>query len=58
MSVAELALDVQCRHMINEWISGLQLFILLSFHPGADGKENFLSLFPPYVRQKLVDSLE
>lgn len=43
--------------MIREWISGLQFFILLSFQPGAAAKGNFLSLFPPCVRQRLVDSL-
>lgn len=39
--VAELAPAVSFRHMINEWISGLQLLILLSFLPGAEGEREF-----------------
>lgn len=31
--------------MIRDWISGLDFFIPLSFHPGAAAKGNFLSLF-------------
>lgn len=31
--------------MIRAWISGLDFFIPLSFHPGAAAKGNFLSLF-------------
>lgn len=49
--------DHDCEGMIREWISGLHFFLLLSFHPGAAAKGNFLSLFPPCVRQRLVDSL-
>ena len=32
--------------MIRDWISGLNFFSPLSFHPGAAAKGNFLSLIP------------